>query len=118
MRTEADSGRQEVVLYAAGGGSGGTPTPSPIGGSSILTAQGTITVGGVLVADAEPTRIAITVEQMGTVDVYIGGPTVTSATGMLLVGVRGASLTLATTAELWGITASGSAAVCTMEIRQ
>lgn len=104
---EQGTGRQEVVVFGASGG-GSTPvTVAPA--SSIVTAQQAVGTLAVLLAAANATFLWTTVTQLGTVDVYIGGTNaVTTSTGTLLVGIRGASITIPTDGAIYGISASSS----------
>jgi hypothetical protein len=56
----------------------------------------------------------ITIENLGTTQVFIGGPGVTAATGFPLPGVAGASITLTTTQDIYGIVASGTQTVAVL----
>ena len=77
----------------------GTPT------SGVVTVDTTAT--GVVVKAANANRRRITVVNHGTVDVFIGFDTsLTAANGALLVGVKGASLSFFTTAQIRAICAS------------
>lgn len=101
-------------------------------GSPTLTAAGSLWVGekaaagtptygqvsvdttatGVQIKASNTLRRRITVINHGTTAVYIGFDTsVTSSNGALLAGVAGAQLTFYTTAQVRGITASGSQTV-------
>jgi len=44
-----------------------------------------------------------------------GGGGVTTGTGQLLPGVKGASLTIPTTAAIYGVVATGTQTVCALE---
>jgi hypothetical protein len=69
-----------------------------------------------LVCAARTGRRSVTVEQLGTTAVYIGATGVTSATGALLPGVAGSSITLSVTGAIYGIAASGTQAVAVIEL--
>lgn len=58
---------------------------------------------------------AVTIENLGTVDIWIGGSNVTTSTGHLLPGVRGAAMTVPGDAAIYGVVASGTANVSFME---
>lgn len=69
------------------------------------------TAGGVQIAAASSTRQSIVIQNLGAVDVYVGGQGVTSASG-LQVPKQGGSLVIdKTTAAIYAIAASGSADV-------
>lgn len=78
------------------------------------------TSGGVAMAPGTPlpvtaVRKRIIIVNHGTTDVYIGSGTVTTSNGLLLIGIKGAALTLETTATIKGIVASGSQTVSCIE---
>lgn len=73
------------------------------------------TVGGVLLAADRPGRVAVTVVNEGTTDVRLGQNGVTTATGGLLTGTKGASVTLPTSAAVYGIVGTGSQVVSVFE---
>lgn len=75
------------------------------------TAQVTVdtTSGGVLVAAARPGRYAVTIINLGTVDTYFGNKGLTTSTGALLVGTKGASITIPTDDAVYGINGSSQA---------
>jgi hypothetical protein len=89
-----------------------SPSP-PLGASTIATGQVTVasTAGGTLIAAARATRTDITIVNEGTTDVRLGVSGVTTATGLLLVGIKGAALTLSTRAAVYGIVAAATQAV-------
>ncbi len=86
---------------------------SPTGNSTLVTGVVNIdtTIGGVLIAVNRGGRADITVVNEGTTDVRLGPQGVTAATGLLLVGIKGAAVTISTGAALYGIVATGSQAV-------
>ena len=87
------------------------------GTGGFQTSQVTVdtTSGGKLIAARYPGRNAITITNLGTTDIYIGNSGVTTATGTLLPGVKGASLTIPTQDAVYGIVGSSSQAVSTLE---
>lgn len=60
-------------------------------------------------------RVALTIENTGTTPVYVGGSGVTTATGMLLPGITGASITLNLQPAFYCITASTSQTISYVE---
>ncbi len=85
--------------------------------SSPVVAAGQVTVTNTsaqLVA-ARPGRQSITIVNLGTTDVYLGAGTVTTSNGLLLVGIKGAAVTIQTSAAINCIVASGTQAVSYME---
>ncbi len=90
-------------------------TVTTVEGAATTLATGQVTVnttaGGVLIAAARATRREIVVTNTGTVPVYLGNSGVTTTTGHLLPGIKGASVSLRWTGALYGKTASGSQVV-------
>jgi hypothetical protein len=86
-----------------------SPAP-PLGASTIATGIVSVatTVGGTLIAAARATRTDITIVNEGTTDVRLGASGVTTATGLLLVGIKGAALTLSSRAAVYGIVGSST----------
>lgn len=83
------------------------------GSTAIATGQdATDGTAGNIVA-ARDTRKRLVLVNAGTIDVYVGPATVTTANGVKIP--PGASLTLYTTAAVQGITASGTGAVHYLE---
>jgi len=69
-----------------------------------------------LIAARRPGRNAITIINKGTVAIDLGNSSgVTTGTGAQLVGVAGASVTIPTQAEVWGIAESATQAVSVVE---
>jgi hypothetical protein len=83
----------------------------------ITTSQATVdtTSGGVQIVAARPGRHKLTLVNLGTVDVWIGQKGLTSSTGALLVGTKGATLEVDTQDAVYGIVGSGSQAVAAIE---
>lgn len=87
----------------------------PLGGAHIAENQVSVTSAGVLIVAARATREDVVVVNLGTTDVYLGDVSVTTSTGVLLVGIKGAAVTIATTAAVYGVVASTSQAVSFLE---
>lgn len=81
------------------------------GSSEFVTGQVTIAATSTEIVPARATRRSITITAIGTTDSYIGADGVTTATGLLLVGIKGGSFTFETTQAIYGITASGSQSI-------
>lgn len=64
---------------------------------------------------ARTSRMDLTIANLGTVDIFIGDASVTTSTGFLLPGVKGAALTLPTQAAVYGIVASSTQAISFIE---
>lgn len=56
----------------------------------------------------------ITIENLGTTQVFLGNASVSTTTGFPIPGVAGASLTIPVTTALYGIVASGTQAVAVL----
>src|SRR6185312_2429457 len=95
-----------------------TPSNQPVGGGTIVTNQVSVgtTVGGTQIIAARTGvagtgRISATVCNTSTTDVCVVADAPTTATGQLLVGVKGACITLNTTAAIFGIVGAGTETV-------
>ncbi len=91
---------------------------SPINGrgnASIATSQVSVAATATLVAAARATRNAVTVTNLGAVDVFCGTAGVTTTTGTLLVGTKGAALTIPTIADVYCIVAAATQSVTVLE---
>lgn len=88
-----------------------TQVTTQIGAANLANGQITVdtTSGGVQIANTRATRRSITIVNLGTVDVYVGAGTVSTANGLLLVGVKGASITLYVTGQVKAICAISQA---------
>lgn len=89
---------------------------TPVGSANFTPAQVSVTTSATLIVAARAGRTLVTVENTTTTDIYIGGASVTTSTGHLLPGTKGASLTIPYTGALYGIVASGSATVTEAEV--
>lgn len=78
------------------------------------TAQVVIGTTPTLIAAARPGSDDITIENLGTTQVFLGNASVSTTTGFQLPGVAGASVTLPVTVALFGIVASGTQAVAVL----
>lgn len=81
------------------------------------TNQVTVSSGAATnIVPRRPGRAAVTIIQLGTNPVYIGNnASVTTGTGAELVGTAGASITIPSQAEVWGLASGGSQAVAVIE---
>jgi hypothetical protein len=87
------------------------------GAASIAHGQVTVdtTAGGVQLVAARASRRAVTIVNLGPTDVYLGAGAVTTANGLLLLGTKGAALTLLTAAQVKAVVGAGSQAVAYLE---
>jgi len=99
-------------------------TSSAIGAASFATSRVNVTVSAALLVAARPGlssvgRVAVTLYNRGTVTVYVGPDSNVASTGTGAdVGIdipAGASLTLNTTAAIYGKTDSGSSTIAAVE---
>lgn len=83
--------------------------------NSFATGQVALATTASQVAAERTTRRSITIVNTSTIDVYVGGTGVTTTTGQLLLGVKGASLTLEVTGAIHAIATSGTPTVTFVE---
>lgn len=83
--------------------------------ANFTPAQVSVASTATLIAAQRTTRQLISIVNTTTTAIYIGGSGVTTTTGQLLPGVVGASITVPTTAALYGIVATGTATVTEAE---
>lgn len=95
--------------YSASGGGGSSSA------ANFTPNQVSVTNTATQIVAARTGRATLTIENTGTTPIYVGGAGVTTSTGFLIPGVAGASLTVAYTGALYGITGSGTAAVSEYE---
>ena len=87
------------------------------GGTTIATGQVTVTDSATQIAAARSGRRGLVIVNHGTTDVYVGLSGVTTATGVLLKGTAGASISIPTSAAVYGIVAAaGSQGVSYLEV--
>jgi hypothetical protein len=99
----------------AGGNNIGYMPPSP-GAAALSTAQVSVGTSPTPIVSARTGapgtgRVSVTIVNTTTTPIYLGGSGVTTTTGELLPGIVGASITLNTTAAVYGI--AGSTATVT-----
>lgn len=96
--------------------SGPNPLPTRDTGFTTL-AHGQISVGttATVIAAARSGRGPITIVNGGTTDVFIGNSNVTTTTGVLLPGTKGASITLSCQTAVYGIVGTGTQTVSFIE---
>jgi hypothetical protein len=76
-----------------------------------------VSVGGTAtqIVAANSSRSGLQIINTSTVDVYLGESGVTTSTGHLLVGTKGASVSFTTTQAVYGITSGSSETVTVLE---
>jgi hypothetical protein len=114
------AGQLVSIVDASGNPAGGGTTANPTftqsqGSGNFAPAQATVSTTATQIVAARSGRNAVTIINGGTVDVFIGGSGVTTTTGALLAGTKGASLTIPTGAAVYGIVATGTEPVSAFE---
>ncbi len=79
------------------------------------TAQAIIGATPTLIVAQRAGRDTVVIENHGTTNVFLGNGSVTVSTGLLLPGVVGASVAIETTEAIYGIVATGTQAVSSVE---
>lgn len=108
------TGTANVALPVSSLGANGTApasasNPAPTrdyGSASFATGQVAVTTSATQIVPARSGRLAVTIILNGAADVFLGVAGVTTATGVLLLGVKGSSITIPTQAAVFGISAS------------
>lgn len=85
------------------------------GSGSIATAQVSVGTTSTQIVGARSGRGSVKITNLGTNDVYIGNTGVTSTTGDLLPGTKGASITIPANIAIFGV-ATAAQAVSVMEV--
>lgn len=84
---------------------------------SFNTQQVTVGPTATLIVAINFSRHAILITNLGTTDIWIGdSPAVTPSTGQLLLGLKGAAISIPTNGPVYGITAGGNQAVSFTDI--
>lgn len=105
---------------AASASSPVTPANQPIGAANFAATQVSVTSSATSIV-AQRTgvsgtgRVSVTITNTTTTALYLGGSGVTTSTGTLLPGIVGASVTINTTAAVYGISSGSSATVTAFE---
>jgi len=79
------------------------------------TGQATVGTTATMIAAARPGRKDIVIINHGTADVFVGGAVVTTGTGALLIGVKGAGLSITSEGPVYGVIGSGTQPVSYVE---
>ena len=108
-----------LINGGAANSSGSPGIVSQQGSANWAPNQATVpsTANGGIIAAARSTRQSITIQNLGTTIVWLGSQAtgLTSSNGFQLPGVIGATVTIPTTAAVYGLAASGSQAVAILE---
>lgn len=89
----------------------GTVTTSSVGTSNFSTGQVSLASTATQIVSSRSTRRSITIVNLSTTDMYIGGSGVTTSTGQLLLGTKGAAITMEVVGAIYGIVATGTPSV-------
>lgn len=125
-----DTVNQQVVgLHSIEtGGNGGTSANSlaamlaslqmglTVGSKNIATSQ--VTIGSdqpYLIAASRPSRIAITIMNTSSIDIYVGSENVSPSTGLTLIGIAGNEISIPTQDDIYAISSSGNVTVGILE---
>lgn len=118
MARDTNIGAPTPVILMDGSGNAVVPTGGTItatGANTIASGQVSVANTSTSIAAARATRRAIAVINHGTTDVFVGVTGLTTGNGALLKGVAGSSITLYTSAAVFGIVASGTQTVSFIE---
>lgn len=86
-------------------------TVREIGFGNLTTGQVTVGTAATLICSGVYALGSLVIVNHGTTDIFIGNAGVTTATGLLLPGVKGASVELDFAGDVYGIVAAGTQAV-------
>lgn len=75
------------------------------------TGQVSVGTSATLLFTAQPGVDEVTIQNLGTTEVFLGKAGVTTSNGFPLPGVAGASITLPVTEAIYGVVASGTQSV-------
>lgn len=85
------------------------------GTATVANGQISVATTNTQIVAARTGRGRVTITNLGTTDVFIGATGVTTTTGQLLAGTKGASITLHTSAAIFGIVGTGNQSVSYIE---
>ena len=85
------------------------------GSANIATSQSAPGTTATSAVAARAGRLSVTLTQLGTVDTFCGPTGVTITTGTLLVGTKGASITIPTAAAVFCVVGTGTGSVSALE---
>jgi len=86
------------------------------GSSTLTTAQISVATTSTQVVAARANRGSVKITNLGTTDVFIGNTGVTTTTGDLLPGTKGASITVPTNAAVFAVASGAAQTVSVMEV--
>lgn len=94
------------------GACGGSPA---IGNANMAAGQITVGTAATLIVPARAGRNSVTITNMGTTQFFLGNSNVTTANGFPVPGAVGASMTIPTSAAVYGIVGASTQAVGYLE---
>jgi hypothetical protein len=84
--------------------------------TAFTTTQATVTTTAAVIVAARRGRDSVTLQNHGTTDVFIGATDdVTTLTGFLLPGTKGASITVPATTDIYGIVGAGTQVISVLD---
>jgi hypothetical protein len=86
------------------------------GSGTIATAQVSVATSSTQVVAARAGRGSVKITNLGTTDVFVGVTGVTTTTGDLLPGTKGASITIPTNAAVFAVASGAAQTVSVMEV--
>lgn len=106
----ADGSARNAGLNGTSVATAANPLPTATyGAASLATNQVTVGTSATQIVAARSGRMAVTITMVGAGDVFVGVSGVTTATGALLLGTKGSSITIPTQAAVFGIGAVAQA---------
>jgi len=90
-------------------------TSGGAGSPNFNTGQASAGANAAVLVPARSGRNSVTIENLGTTDVFLGPSGVSATSGHLLPGVKGATITIPTSAAIYGVAATGTQAISFME---
>jgi len=81
------------------------------GVTNFATSQVALSTTASLIVAARATRASVTIVNLSTTDIYLGGSGVTTSNGQLLLGTKGTAVTISAVGDVYGIVASGTPSV-------
>jgi len=104
-------GQLKVVPVGTVTVSGSVAISSSVGTANFATGQVALASTATQIVASRATRRSVTIVNLSTTDMYIGASGVTTSTGQLLLGVKGAAITMEVVGAVYGIVATGTPSV-------
>lgn len=85
--------------------------------SDFSTGQVSVAATATLIVNKNRGRKSVLITNLGTVDIYLGdSASVTTATGQLLPGTKGASISIPATSTVYGISSGAAQSVSFLDV--